>query len=114
MIFIILICLSFFRFASAFVVVEWNGFIVGRSPDAPIPKMFTQVTVEYDAAGMEVVTETVVQVGTKKFKKFKKLYGQTSRKRLYGPKKETNSMFLSNNGSTPIISTWTWTARVHT
>ena len=32
----------------------------------------------------------------KKIKKFKKLYGQTSRKRLYGPKKDTNSMFLSN------------------
>ena len=44
------------------MVVEWNGFIVGRSPDVPIPKMYTQVTVEYDSTGMEVVTETVVQV----------------------------------------------------
>ena len=55
---------SFLSFlVSAFVVVEWNGFLVGRSPDVPIPKMFTQVTVEFDASGMEVVTETVVQVG---------------------------------------------------
>jgi len=50
------------HYANVFVAVEWNHFIVGRSPPVPVPKLFTQIVIEFDANGVEVVTETVVQV----------------------------------------------------
>ena len=53
------------------------------------------ISFEYGILQFMLPMDSICIIRGKKFKKFKEIIRQTSRKRLNGPKKDINSMFLS-------------------